>query len=108
MPLSHLRMCISGRRHTVFHAHSFLTPPLRHVAGSIGKGIGAVFSLGISTAKQWAHKESYFSVRIRADGKNYIVCCGSTVCSNRCNKAGIQIRHSIQKKKFWLYEWFGN
>ena len=28
----------------------------------------------------------------RTQGKNYIVCCGSTVGMNRCNKAGIQIR----------------
>ena len=63
-----------------------------HAGGSIGKGIGAVFSLGISMAKQMAHTESYFTVRIRTQGRNYIVCCGSTVCQNRCNKAGIQIR----------------
>ena len=35
---------------------------------------------------------SYFSVRIRTPGKNYIACCGSLVGANCCNKAGIQIR----------------
>ena len=29
---------------------------------------------------------------MRTPGKDYIVCCGSTVGNNRCNKAGIQIR----------------
>ena len=33
-----------------------------------------------------------FETSSRAQGKNYIVCCGSTVGMNRCNKAGIQIR----------------
>ena len=47
-----------------------------HTGGGIGKAIGMGFSLGISSAWQLAHTESYFAVRIRTEGKNYIVCCG--------------------------------
>lgn len=40
--------------------------------------MGNVFSLGIAMAGQQAYTESYFAVRIRTEGKNYIVCCGYT------------------------------
>ena len=63
-----------------------------HKGGTFGKAVGMVFSLGISNAGQMCTTESYFSVRIRTQGKNYIVCCGSFIGMNRCNKAGIQIR----------------
>ena len=80
--------------------HTYILPPGRvgtqlwheHQGGTFGKAVGMVFSLGISNAGQMCYTESYFSVRIRTPGKNYIVCCGSFIGMNRCNKAGIQIR----------------
>ena len=81
-------------------SHLYVLPPgtvgtqlwREHQGGTFGKTVGAVFSLGISMAGQMCYTESYFSVRLRTPGKNYIVCCGSFVGMNRCNKAGIQIR----------------
>ena len=81
-------------------SHLYVLPPARvgtqlwreHNGGTFGKAAGIVFSLGISLAGQMCHTESYFSVRVRTPGKNYIVCCGSFIGLNRCNKAGIQIR----------------
>lgn len=61
-----------------------------HHAGGVAKVMAAsIFTFGIVAT---SCTESYFSVRVRTPGKNYIVCCGSTVGQNRCNKAGIQIR----------------
>ena len=81
--------------------YTYVLPPRRvgtqlwheHQGGTFGKIAGMVFSLGISNVGQMCHTESYFSVRIRTPGKNYIVCCGSFNGFNRCNKAGIQIRY---------------
>ena len=81
-------------------SHLYVIPPgtvgtqlwRDHTGGTVGKAIGMVFSLGISLAGQMCYTESYFSVRVRTKGKNYIVCCGSFVGLSRCNKAGIQIR----------------
>ena len=82
-------------------SHLYVIPPgtigtqlwREHQVSSIGKGVGMVLSLGISNFGQMCYTESYFSVRVRTPGKNYIVCCGSFVGLNRCNKAGIQIRY---------------
>ena len=80
--------------------HLYVLPPgwigtqlwHEHKGGSFGKAVGMIFSLGISNVGQMCTTESYFSVRIRTPGKHYIVCCGSFIGMNRCNKAGIQIR----------------
>ena len=82
--------------------HLYVLPPGRigtllwreHQGGTLGKIAGMVTSLGISNVGQMCYTESYFSVRIRTPGKNYIVCCGSFIGMNRCNKAGIQIRYA--------------
>ena len=79
--------------------HLYVLPPGRigtqlyheHRGWSLPKAAGMVLSLGIV---QVCETESYFSVRIRTPGKNYIVCCGSFIGSNGCNKAGIQIRYA--------------
>ena len=81
-------------------SHIYVLPPgtvgtqlwKEHQGSSIGKALGIGFSLGMSLALQLCTTESYFSVRLRTPGKNYIVCCGSFVGISRCNKAGIQIR----------------
>ena len=81
-------------------SHVYALPPgwvgtqlwREHTGGAVGKAVGIVFSLGISLTKRMCYTESFFSVRVRTPGKNYIVCCGSFVGLNTRNKAGIQIR----------------
>jgi hypothetical protein len=63
-----------------------------HQGGHYGKMIGNIFSLGIAQTKDHSQVEGYFAVKIRAPGKNYVICCGFNVGRNRCNTAGVQIR----------------
>ena len=60
-----------------------------HTGALLGKFLTNVITVGMA---ETCHTQSYFSVRIRTPGKNYIVCCGSYVGFSRDNKAGIQIR----------------
>ena len=59
-----------------------------HPVGEVSKYFGSMLTLGLVP---FSKVEGYLSVKVKSQGKTYIVCCGFLVGTNRCNKLGIQI-----------------